>query len=283
MSGGVTGTSTRRVLVTRVAAGAVRQEEDELAGEEPLEVRAGGPDQQPVTVFTTLRTPGHEAELAAGWLASERLIGPGGIVDVRAGDALELARPDDRVTVRLADPLDATAVRHRHTMATASCGVCGRASIDELLLRAERLPPPAAAVQPAWSTLAQLPDRLRGAQQVFAATGAIHATGLFDRDGELVTLREDVGRHNALDTAVGAHVLAGEGPLHHLVCVLSGRIGFELVAKAAVAGLPVVVAVGAPSDLAVRAADRLGVTLVGFVRGGAGNVYTHADRLVLDV
>lgn len=271
---------TSRVEVVSITPDGARTGEDRVVGEEPLEVRAHGPGQQPAVLLTTLRTPGHEAETAAGWLLSEGLIGPGGIVEVVAGDPVALARPDDQVTVHLADPLDLSVVAHRHTVATASCGVCGRASIDELGARAAAVPADVPAGGPvAWSTITALPDRLRVSQDVFEATGSIHATGLFDRDGSLVTLREDVGRHNALDAAIGVHVLAGTVPLHDLVCVLSGRIGFELVAKAAVAGIPIVAAVGAPSDLAVRTADRFGVTLVGFLRGGVGNVYTHRHRI----
>jgi FdhD protein len=203
-------------------------------------------------------------------------------VTVTFADPHVAARPEDTVTAWLPHPIDLPAAARRHAAATASCGVCGRASIEEL---AARCPPVPATVPDAgplpWSVLAALPARLREAQSVFATTGGLHATGLATRDGTLVTVREDVGRHNALDAAIGAHVARGELPLHDHVAVLSGRIGFELVAKAAVAGIAVVAAVGAASDLAVRTADRLGVTLVGFLRDGDGTVYTHPDRLDL--
>lgn len=282
---GPSGQAVPRVSVVRVRDGRSSTLDDTVIGEEPLEVRAAGPDQDPVTLMTTLRTPGHEREQAVGWLLAEAFATPGQIASVTIGDALELARPEDTVTVSLTVPVDPAAGARRHAVATASCGVCGRASIDELAARTSPVTGDRFRDEPlAWDLVAGLPDELRFAQSRFHATGGVHATGLFDHDGRLVTVREDVGRHNALDAAIGAHVLAGDWPgngLDDLVCVLSGRIGFELVAKAAVARLPVVVAVGAASDLAVRTADRLGVTLVGFVRGRCGTVYTHPERLVL--
>ncbi len=270
-------TGARRVWTVR--GGEVRQVEDDLAGEEPIEIRAHGPGQEPRAVVTTMRTPGHEAELAVGWLFAEGLAAPGDVAEISFADAHDAARPDDTVTVRLTRPLDLDAVVERHVAATAACGVCGRASIDELTARCA---PITSEVRVPWSTLAGLPDRLREAQAVFASTGGLHATGLFTLAGELVTLREDIGRHNAMDAAIGVHVLAGEVPLAEHIAILSGRIGFELAQKAAVAGIPVVAAVGAPSDLAARTADRLGITLVGFLRGGDGNVYTHPERIDLD-
>ena len=262
----------------------LRSGTDHLAVEEPLEIRAAGPEQAPVTLATTLRTPGHEAELAAGWVLAEGLARPEEILGADVGDPLELARPEDTVTVRLSRPVDPEELAHRHTVATASCGVCGRATIAELTDRVPVLPgdPGLGRAPLAWEVLLRLPEDLRLAQPVFRATGGVHATGLYERGGRLVTLREDVGRHNALDAAIGAHLLAGVWPadgLEDLVCVLSGRIGFELVAKAAAARLPILVGVGAASDLAVRTAERLGVTLVGFVREGRATVYTHPGRL----
>lgn len=255
---------------------------DHLIDEEPLEIRAHGPGQAPTTVVTTMRTRGHDEDLAAGWLFGEGLLQPGGIADITAGEVVALARPEDQLTVRLHHALDVDAAAERHTVATASCGVCGRAAIEELAARATptSLDVPAGGPVP-FPLIAQLPDRLRDAQQLFATTGAIHATGLFTTTGAPVTIREDVGRHNALDAAIGAHVRHGTLPLHDLIAVLSGRVGFELVAKAAMAGIPIIVAVGAPTALAARTAEQLGQTLVGFVRGGGGNVYTHPDRLDL--
>jgi FdhD protein len=268
--------------VIQVRPGGSREVTDRLVGEEPLELRAAGPGQDPVTVFTTLRTPGHEVDLALGWLVAEGLLPPedGPHVEVGFADPYLAARPESTVTVRLPRPLDLRAAAERRSVATASCGVCGRASIDELAERCAPIPPDTPAGGPlAWSLLATFPDRLRAAQSLFASTGGLHGTALFAPDGSLVTVREDVGRHNALDAAIGAHVRRGELPLHGLVAVLSGRLGFELVAKTASAGIPVLAAVGAASDLAVRTADRLGVTLIGFLRDGHGTIYTHPHRL----
>jgi FdhD protein len=273
----------RVVLVTRHADGAVHDHTDRVVAEEPLEIRACGPGQAPVTLLTTLRTPGHDLDLAAGWLFSEGLLAPGELAGADTGDPLALARPEDQLTVRVTRTVDPDAGAHRHTVATASCGVCGRASIDELALRCTPVAADALTDPPvSWSLIASLPARLRRSQPVFSATGGLHATGLFDASGALVVLREDVGRHNALDAAIGARVRAGAVPLDDCVGVLSGRVGFELVAKAAVAGLPVLAAVGAPTDLAIRTAERFGITLVGFVRDGAGNAYSHPHRLRLD-
>jgi FdhD protein len=268
--------------IVQVRDGQPRETSDRLVSEEPLELLAAGPGQDPVPVLTTLRTPGHEVDLALGWLVSEGLLRPedGPEVQVTLADAHLAARPEDRVTAWLPRPLDLRAAAERRTAATASCGVCGRASIEELVARCSPVPTTAPAGAPVpWSLVASLPDRLRAAQPLFSTTGGLHATGLFDAAGRTVTVREDVGRHNALDAAIGVHVRRGTLPLHDLIGVLSGRIGFELVAKAAVAGLPILAAVGAPSDLAVRTAERLGVTLVGFLRGTDGNIYTHPYRL----
>lgn len=271
------------VRVLAMASDGRRERDDHVVAEEPLEIRVAGPGQEPVAVMTTLRTPGHEAELAAGWLHAEGIAEPGDIDEIAFADPLEASQPEDTVTVRLHRPFVADVARRRHAVATASCGVCGRAAIDELALHCAPVPHDALAAPPvAGSVVLGLPERLRAEQEVFGATGGLHATGLFDRDGRLVTLREDVGRHNALDTAIGAHVLAGELPLHEMVAVLSGRIGFELVQKVVAAGIPILAAVGAPTDLAIRTAERFGVTLVGFLRGRTGNVYAHPHRLDLD-
>jgi FdhD protein len=258
----------------------VRDDRDRLAPEEPLLIRAGGPEQDPVDVMTTMRSPGDEHDLALGWLFTEGLYDPRqGPATVRIGDPRQLSRPEDTVTVTLPHPLALESVAYRHAVATASCGVCGRASIDELAARCDPLPSGVPARTPPMAWVLALPDLLGDAQSLFAETGGVHATGLYDTSGRLLALREDVGRHNALDAAIGARVRAGDLDFSDTVAVLSGRIGFELVAKAAAAGIPVVVAVGAPTDLAVRTADRLGLTLVGFVRDGRGNVYSHPGRV----
>jgi FdhD protein len=266
-----------RVRVTAWRAGAAEVRDDRLAGEEPMAIRAGGPGQEPIDVAVTMRTPGHEAELAAGFLLTEGLVSAAGDIDaIEVADPLTHAQPDDEVVVRLVRPLDVDAVASRNFVATASCGICGKASLDQVEVRCAPIPP-GPTVTPA--TLLALPDRLREGQAVFGATGGLHASGLFDPAGGLVALREDVGRHNALDKLVGSRLLAGELPLHDRVLLVSGRASFELVQKAAVAGIPILAAVSAPSDLAVAAAERLGVTLVGFLRGDSFNVYARPDRV----
>jgi FdhD protein len=271
---------TASVRITTVRSGGVVTAEtvDAVTGEEPLEIRIAGPDGVAHAVTTTLRTPGHEADLAVGFLHAEGLLRPGDVTATTAGDVLTDARPDDHLTVHVRHPVDPTAIVHRHVTATASCGLCGRASIDDLLGRVPQLP---RGPEVSWDAVTALPVALGDAQATFAATGGLHATGIATADGRLVTVREDVGRHNALDAAIGAHVRAGTVPLTDHLVVLSGRVGFELVQKVAVAGGTVVVAVGAPSDLAVRTAREVGLTLVGFVRGDRGNIYTHGHRVVL--
>ena len=269
--------SHARVIAIR--GGQVEVREDRLSGEEPMAIRAAGPGQDPVDVAVTMRTPGHEDELAVGFLRSEGLIDDATVIAaITRGDPAIHAQPDDEITVNLAHPFDASGVAERHFVATASCGICGKASLDEVEVRCDPIPP-GPVVSPA--ILIGLPDRLREAQAVFEATGGLHAAGLFDAAGEFLVLREDVGRHNALDKLVGSQLLAGRLPLHDRIVLVSGRASFELVQKAAVAGVPILAAVSAPSDLAVEAAERLGVTLVGFLRGDGFNVYAHVDRLAL--
>jgi FdhD protein len=274
-------TRTGTVRVTRVSAGgeATAGVLDHLAGEEPLRILIAGPGQEPIEVTQTMRTPGDEVALSVGLLHAEGLLRPGEVTGHRAGDVLTDARPDDTRIVEVSRPVDPNAIAHRHLPATASCGVCGRASIDDLLARVVPLHDVGPVVP--WEVVASLPDRLREHQRTFDATGGLHATGIATASGDLVTVREDVGRHNALDAAIGTHVLAGTVPLTDHLVVLSGRVGFELVQKVAVAGATIVVAVGAPSDLAVRTAEATGITLCGFVRRGGGNVYTHPRRVLL--
>ncbi|MBF8290084.1 MAG: Sulfur carrier protein FdhD [Chloroflexi bacterium] len=253
--------------------------DDLVVGEEPLEIRAAGPRQTPVSVAVTMRTPGYEKELAVGFLSSEGLLRDNEVLGVDVGDPGFMAEPDDAVLVRLARRFDPSLVAQRNFVATASCGICGKASIDEVAVRAEPLPKGLPVV--ARQVILSLPNRLREAQAAFERTGGLHAAGLFETDGRLVAVREDVGRHNALDKVIGSRVLARELPLWDRVLLVSGRVSFEIVQKAAVAGIPIICAVSAPSDLAVRLADRLGVTLVGFLRGDGFNVYTHDERVDL--
>jgi len=253
--------------------------DDVVVGEEPLEVRAAGPRQEPLAIAVTMRTPGHEDELAVGFLTTEGLLDGNGVSAVKYGDPGEMAEPDDIVIVRTTKPFDASRVAKRHFVATASCGICGKASIEEVVLRCEPLPAGLPVVRR--GVIVALPDRLRAAQAAFERTGGLHAAGLFDTDGRLVAIREDVGRHNALDKLVGSQVLAKAMPLWDRILLVSGRVSFEIVQKAAVAGIPIVCAVSAPSDLAIRAAERLGVTLIGFLRGDGFNVYSHDGRIDL--
>ena len=269
-----------RVRVTAWRAGVARVREDRIVGEEPMAIRACGPGQQPIDIAVTMRTPGHEADLAAGFLLTEGLIaGCEDIADIEVADPSTHAHPDDEVIVRLTRPLDPGSVSSRNFVATASCGICGKASLDQVEVRCAPIPD-GPAVTP--ETLLRLPDRLREGQAVFGFTGGLHASGLFTPDGALVALREDVGRHNALDKLVGSRLLAGELPLHERILLVSGRVSFELVQKAAVAGIPIVAAVSAPSDLAVEAAERLGMTLVGFLRGDGFNIYARQDRVAAE-
>lgn len=269
-------TATKRVLAVRGSV--AEQRDDTLVGEEPLEIRVAGPGQAPVAIAVTMRTPGSEAELAVGFLRTEGLIHDGEVEAVESGDPAELAQPDDTVIVRLRRPFDASVVAERHFIATASCGICGKATLDEIAVRCDPLP---AGPLVAREVVIGMPVTLRVAQSLFEATGGLHAAGLFDPDGRLLALREDVGRHNALDKLVGWAVLAGRTPLSGHVLLVSGRASLEIVQKAAVAGIPIVCAVSAPSGLAVEAAERFGQTLVGFLRGDGFNVYTGAERIAL--
>jgi FdhD protein len=273
---------TRHVTSTKVVAvrGAELEVRDDLVvGEEPLQIRAAGPRQPPVEVAVTMRTPGHEAELALGFLTSEGLLAGNEVRGVDYGDPGVMAEPDDSVTVRLARRFDPSLAAKRNFVATASCGICGKASIDDVAVRSEALPKGLPVV--ARSVILGLPDALRAGQAAFERTGGLHAAGLFETDGRLVAIREDVGRHNALDKLIGSRVRARELPLWDRILMVSGRVSFEIIQKAAMAGIPIVCAVSAPSDLAVRLADRLGVTLVGFLRGDGFNVYTHDGRIDL--
>jgi FdhD protein len=273
---------TRHVTSTKVVAirGAELEVRDDLVvGEEPLEIRAAGPRQDPVQVAVTMRTPGHEEELALGFLTSEGLLEGNEVTGVSYGDPGVLAEPDDSVLVRVARRFDPSLVAKRNFVATASCGICGKASIDDVAIRCEPLPKGLPVVSR--KVILSMPDELRAAQAAFEQTGGLHAAGLFATDGSLVAIREDVGRHNALDKLIGSRVRVRELPLWDRLLLVSGRVSFEIVQKAAVAGVPIICAVSAPSDLAVRLAERLGVTLVGFLRGDGFNVYSHDGRVDL--
>ncbi|MGQ0668879.1 MAG: formate dehydrogenase accessory sulfurtransferase FdhD [Actinomycetota bacterium] len=266
-----------RVLAVQVETASERP--DRLATEEPMEIRAGGPGKEPASVAVTMRTPGGDFELAVGFLFTEGLIS--GREDVARVSYCEDLSPEEQqynvVTVDLTMPFDAEALK-RNFYATSSCGICGKASLEDVEVRCAPVGPGPVVGR---DVIAGLPDRLRKAQRVFEQTGGLHAAGLFDVEGKLLSLREDVGRHNAVDKLVGEALLAGNLPLSDRILQVSGRVSFEIVQKAAVAGLPIVSAVSAPSSLAVEAADRLGITVIGFVREGRFNVYSHPERIAL--
>ena len=251
--------SAARVEVARLPQG--ERARDMVAVEEPLEIRIGG---EPAAV--TMRTPGHDEELALGFCLSE------GLVPEDATPTEDFAA--NTVDVR-APAFDAARLR-RSFYTTSSCGVCGKGALEAVAVEAprveSRLRVPAVLV-------AALPEQLRAAQAAFAATGGLHATGLFDADGRLLCAREDVGRHNAMDKVVGWAFRGGLLPLAESILCVSGRLSFELVQKAAVAGCPLLVAVGAPSSLAIELAEDRGITICGFVRGGRANVYTEPWRI----
>jgi FdhD protein len=233
-----------------------------VAVEEPLEIRING---TPVAV--TMRTPGHDEELALGFCLSE------GLRPTAASPPADLAVN----TVEVEAPVFEPERLQRSFYTSSSCGVCGKGALEAVEVEAPRVE---ARLEVAAGLLADLPERLRAAQPAFAATGGLHATGLFDPDGQLLCLREDVGRHNAMDKVVGWAFGDGRLPLAREILCVSGRLSFELVQKAAVAGCPILVAVGAPSSLAVELAADRGLTLCGFARGERLNVYTETWRVL---
>jgi FdhD protein len=264
--------------VTAVRAGERSERADRLAAEEPMEIRAGGPGQEPASLAVTMRTPGNDFELATGFLWTEGLIRSRD--DVVSVAYCELPPEEQRynvVTVRLSRPFDPTSLQ-RNFYATSSCGVCGKASLDQVKVACAGV---GSGPVVARSAITGFPARLREAQRIFEQTGGLHAAGLFDPGGDVAAVREDVGRHNAVDKLVGWAFMQGELPLSDRVLMVSGRVSFEIVQKAAMAGIPFLCAVSAPSSLAVEAAGDLGMTVVGFVRDGGFNVYTHPERVDL--
>lgn len=274
------GADARAAVLPVVPAQSRQIATDTLVAEEPLEIRVGRPGQHHSPLSVTMRTPGADLDLAIGFLLTEGLIGAASdVLTAQLCAGTDEPNTYNVVEVRLAPHVPPPATDPtRNFSTTSSCGVCGKASIDSVRIRsrfdlaADPAPVPA-------STLAQLPARLRAAQRVFDRTGGLHAAGLFTSGGDLVLLREDVGRHNAVDKVVGWAVREDRLPLADHVLLLSGRAGFELVQKAWMAGIPVVAAVSAPTSLAVRLAEEAGMTLVGFLRGTTMNVYAGADRI----
>jgi len=262
--------------VVRIEAGRVARRRDVAAREEPLEIRFGG---SPFVVI--MRTPGSDRELAAGFLLSERIITHvGDIASIQHCTDKEARDPGNVLNVWLtgdAATRAAEALAHRRAVtANSSCGVCGRRSIDDLLCNVQR-------TESAWTlspgVIAGMPATLRATQTAFDETGGLHAAGVFDRDGVLVSSAEDVGRHNAVDKVIGRELFLDRIPLSDRVLFVSGRTSFEIVQKAVVAGIPLVAAVSAPSSLAIELARDANVTLLGFVRGDACNIYSGAHRI----
>jgi FdhD protein len=265
--------------VLRLSADGERTRPDSIAVEEPLELRVDG---RPLAV--TMRTPAHDVELAHGFLHTEGVIGS--VDDIRDARYCDSRDDEGRNTYNVLDlglspgvPAPEVGVE-RNFYTTSSCGVCGKASLDAVRVKT-RFSPADDPVRVPFDVLVTLPDALRDHQQVFDRTGGLHAAGLFSPTGELLVVREDVGRHNAVDKVVGWALLGGLIPARGCVLVVSGRTSFELAQKAVMAGIPVLGAVSAPSSLAVDLADECGLTLAGFIRNGSMNVYTHASRITV--
>ena len=266
--------STTRAQVVTVDGERRARRSDRLATEEPMEIRIEEPGADQRSLAVTMRTPGDDFELAVGFLLTEGLIA--GLDDVRTVRYCAVPREEQHynvVSVSVARPLE---FEPRSFYATSSCGVCGKASLDAIDVHCA---PIADGPVVARSVVTSLPDALREAQAVFDRTGGLHAAGLFDAGGTLIMTREDVGRHNAVDKLIGAQLLEGRLPLSDSILMVSGRASFEIIQKAATAGIPIVCAVSAPSSLAVDAARRFGLTLVGFLRGQRFNIYTRAERI----
>jgi FdhD protein len=274
------GRVTARRPVRRLTPDGDIHRPDTLAVEEPFEIRVNG---TPLTV--TMRTPGDDVDLAHGFLLTEGVIGSREDVTTArycAGSDVDGMNTYNLLDVRLAPGVpgpDPSVTRNFYT--TSSCGVCGKAALDAVRL-ATRFPVDTNTATVSSRVLASLPDQLRDHQKVFETTGGIHAAGLFTYDGSLLAVREDVGRHNAVDKVLGWALLADRVPLRDCVLMVSGRASFELAQKAAMAGIPILAAVSAPSSLAVDVAREQGITLVGFLRGETMNIYTGEQRVVAD-
>ncbi len=262
---------------------------DKLAVEEPLEIRVGFPDNTHRAISITMRTPGEDGELAAGFLFSEGILSSPDQIEkirhcglkIRTGKGVidrASALNSNTIRVDLVEGVEIDMKRlERHFYTSSSCGVCGKSSIEALKAGVKALPADGFVVSR--EAIHSLPARLRETQAVFDETGGLHASALFTADGEIDIVREDVGRHNALDKVIGRKFQDGELPLSDKILLVSGRASFELVQKALMAGIPIMAAVGAPSSLAVELANHYGMTLVGFVRDGRFNVYCGKERI----
>lgn len=268
-----------RTRLDRVSRGEVRARTDSLASEEPLELRlvAGG---RRTTLAVTMRTPGNDFELGAGFLHSEGLISEPG--DLRAISYCRDPETDpdqlfNIVNLEVADPAPDVRGLQRNFFTSSSCGVCGKASLESLSLRG--LTGVRNGPETSGAIIEKLPERLREEQSLFEATGGLHAAGLFDASGELIAVREDVGRHNALDKLIGWALLEDRLPLDRHIVLVSGRASFEIVQKCLAARVPIVCAVSAPSSLSVEVARSFGMTLIGFLRGESFNIYSGPERI----
>jgi FdhD protein len=265
--------ATTDILRCRVGEAPVVRTDD-LAREEPLEIRVNG-----INVAVTMRTPGHDKELAAGFLLSEGIVHRNGdIADIMDCEGCEVSDLRNTLDVIMAPDVNVDFERlTRHVFASSSCGVCGKATIESVH---QNFPPVVAGgpVVP-METIVRLPEILRAAQATFSKTGGLHASAIFDRDGRLIVLREDVGRHNALDKVIGHGLLRELLPFDKHLLLVSGRTSFEIMQKALAARIPIVCGVSAPSSLAVEFARESGQTLIGFLRGDTMNVYAHPERL----
>ncbi|KAF3884192.1 MULTISPECIES: formate dehydrogenase accessory sulfurtransferase FdhD [Nostocales] len=270
--------SKTKATVWLIENGKVRSRSDQLATEEPLEIRLAFPRQ---TVAVTMRTPGADFELAAGFLYTEGVIGCREDIQRISYCVDNLVDGEQRyniVNVTLREGLNPDLQPlQRHFYTTSACGVCGKASLEALRLRNYSPIPTGLAV--ASDIIYTLPNKLRAAQSVFDATGGLHAAALFDTQGQLLTIREDVGRHNALDKLIGSALLNGELPLNDRIVMVSGRSSFEILQKSTAAGVPIVCSVSAPSSLAVSIAKEFGIALIGFLRGEKFNVYAGLEKI----
>ncbi|OGF56503.1 MAG: formate dehydrogenase accessory protein FdhD [Candidatus Fraserbacteria bacterium RBG_16_55_9] len=273
-----------RVQIEKVRGEEIQRKQDAVAVEEPLEIRlafAAAGQQSGQSISITMRTPGDDFELAAGFLFSEGIIQSGNdIQEIRycMGSQKEM-QEYNVVTVQLRSGLQFNSERLlRHFYTTSSCGVCGKASLEALQIRGCPVLPRDRPIISA-KIIHQLPQKLKEAQAIFKATGGLHAAGLFDSSGDLITLREDVGRHNAVDKLIGERLLAKKIPLHEHLMIVSGRASFEILQKTLMAGIPMVAAVGAPSSLGIDLAREFGMTLLGFVREKSFNIYAGPQRV----
>ena len=270
---------TTDVMITAVRGDSTTVRPDVLATEEPMEIRVQGSDQEAVPVTVTMRTPGNDFELAVGLLFNEGLIES--YDDLRSvcycANVSNAEQRFNVVTVELTHKYEGAA-RERTFFSSSACGICGTTSIEELATRTSAVE---SAMRIDIATVLAIPKLLNKGQKLFNLTGGLHGAGIFDSTGQLEVAREDIGRHNALDKIVGHYFLQKKLPLSDKILALSGRIGFELVQKAAMAKIPIIVAVSAPSSLAFKTAESLGITLIGFTRDHSTNIYTHPERIDL--